>query len=73
MTAPVKVLALYHTLPLGLYRVRWKESAGGGTSLASVGNNEDGSQWIACVNWVSAAPLAKVQDDIEVIETVEKA
>ena len=47
----------------GLYRIHWEESAGGGTSLAAVGFNPDGSQWIAPTNWVNGPlPLDKIVD-----------
>lgn len=36
----------------GLYRVHWAE---GGSSLAAVGMNSDGSRWIAPTNWLSPA------------------
>lgn len=38
-------------LDLALYVLIWKESAGGGRSLASVGQLHDGSRWFACCNW----------------------
>lgn len=37
----------------GLYKIEWKNSAGGGTSLAAIGRCEDGSPWIAPTNWLS--------------------
>lgn len=38
-------------LPHGVYRLFWKESQGGGTSLASVGSTYTGRRWMAPVNW----------------------
>jgi hypothetical protein len=55
-------------LPLGLYRVHWTESAGGGTSLAAVGQTDNGDRWLAPVNWVF--PTAK-QDVWASIERME--
>lgn len=40
-----KVQKLNH----GLYVLGWKT---GGTSLASVGSNENGSRWFAPTNWI---------------------
>lgn len=37
----------------GLYVIHWKESEGGGTSLASVGSDCAGRRWFAATNWVS--------------------
>lgn len=37
----------------GLYKVHWKSSEGGGTSLASVGSLYDGSRWLAPTNWTT--------------------
>jgi hypothetical protein len=72
MSTPIKCLAAYHKLPLGLYRVHWKND--GGVSLAAIGMNRDGSRWIAPVNWIEPATLtAEIQDDIEMVEVVEKA
>jgi hypothetical protein len=34
----------------GIYRIYWKS---GGSSLASVGLNSDGTNWIAPINWLS--------------------
>ncbi len=42
-------------LPLGLYRVYWKEEHGGGSSLAAVGQKYSGARWLACVNWTCGA------------------
>lgn len=36
-------------IPLGLYRLHWRD---GGTSLASIGCKEDGQRWFAPCNWV---------------------
>jgi hypothetical protein len=45
----------YNSLPLGLYRIFWKQSCGGGMSLAAIGMTENGSRWIAPTNWVAPA------------------
>jgi hypothetical protein len=37
-------------LSLGLYRLFWKS---GGSSLASVGQDESGNKWIAPINWIT--------------------
>jgi hypothetical protein len=37
-------------LPLGVYRLYWK---GGGYSLASIGQLDDGTHWFAPSNWSS--------------------
>lgn len=39
-------------LPLGLYRITWKASHGGGQSLGVVGMRKNGQRWLACSNWV---------------------
>lgn len=38
------------TLPAGVYRLFWKD---GGSSVASVGCDREGWQWLAPANWVS--------------------
>jgi hypothetical protein len=40
---------------LGIFVIRWKESAGGGTSVAAIGYVENDDRWIAPSNWL--APL----------------
>lgn len=40
-------------LPLGLYRLHWKKSCGGGSSLAAVGMKVDGGRWMAPINWAT--------------------
>jgi hypothetical protein len=42
-------LADVRQLTLGIYQVHWKD---GGTSLAAVGENHDGSRWLAPTNWL---------------------
>lgn len=39
------------TVKTGLYRIYWKDSSGGGSSLASVGVNPAGDLWFAPINW----------------------
>jgi hypothetical protein len=36
----------------GLYRIFWKESSGGGESLAAIGITKKGGRWMAPINWV---------------------
>lgn len=43
-----------NVLRLGLYRVWWMS---GGSSLASVGMNSDGSRWLAPTNWVASTSV----------------
>jgi len=40
-------------IPAGLYRLWWKESRGGGNSLAAIGVTKAGGRWMAPVNWVA--------------------
>lgn len=35
----------------GLYIIHWKESHGGGTSVAAVGTDRSGRRWFAATNW----------------------
>lgn len=46
-------------LPLGLYRIFWKEKYGGGTSLAAVGFFANGDRWITPTNWTSVNVFRK--------------
>jgi hypothetical protein len=43
-------VTLKDRLAPGLYRVHW---ISGGSSLAAVGCNADGTNWLAPINWVS--------------------
>jgi hypothetical protein len=36
----------------GIYRIFWKESSGGGDSLAAIGITKKGGRWMAPINWV---------------------
>jgi hypothetical protein len=38
----------FNKLPLGLYRIHWKD---GGTSVAAIGQDDVGNHWIAPANW----------------------
>lgn len=38
---------------LGLYKIFWNESAGGGFSFGCVGNNHYGVRWVAVSNWTA--------------------
>lgn len=64
-------------LPLGLYRVTWKESRGGGTSLASVGRTNNGTPWLAPTNWItvltSDEKAASVWRDVEHMQILHAA
>lgn len=62
----------------GLYRIFWKESQGGKSSLAAVGSMHDGQRWIAPVNWT--APIGgnptgcgKIWQSVEKVELIEAA
>lgn len=61
------------TVAPGLYRVTWKESAGGGQSLASVGLLHDGTRWLAPTNWVSETPSGIATTNWSEVESVELA
>jgi|DEB0MinimDraft_4_1074332.scaffolds.fasta_scaffold94343_2 hypothetical protein len=37
----------------GLYTIYWKQSVGGGKSLAAVGSLANGDMWYACTNFIS--------------------
>ena len=54
----------------GLYLIEWKQSQGGGSSLASVGVCCDGSRWLAPINWVTPTTdrniLKKVARAVEI-------
>ncbi len=58
-------------LKLGIYRLHWKS---GGTSLAAVGMESDGSYWFAPTNWLSphhsSIPSFSRWDDVERLEEV---
>ena len=54
-------------LPPGLYRIHWRESNGGGSSLAAVGITRNGNRWLAPINWV------KPSDSLVTWRAVEKA
>lgn len=43
-------LKAFSKLPLGVYRIYWKS---GGSSLAAIGNDEQGHRWLAPCNWLS--------------------
>ena len=50
----------------GLYIIKWKS---GGESHASIGMNDNGSNWIAPTNWVSPTKQGwEIADDVESIE-----
>ena len=58
---------------LGLYYVYWKESAGGGSSIAAIGYYPNGKRWIAPANWVSGStPLIGQVNKIEHLELIER-
>lgn len=39
----------------GLYKAKWKKSAGGGSSLVAVGSGPNGDRWMAPTNWISGS------------------
>lgn len=58
----------------GLYRIFWKDEAGGGSSLAAVGSTCSGKRWLAPTNWTFEAErrsLGPVTTDWTRIERVE--
>lgn len=38
----------------GLYKIHWED---GGTSLAAIGTDECGDNWLACTNWLGFGML----------------
>jgi hypothetical protein len=48
-------------LPFGVYRIHWKKSAGGGSSIGAVGQTYSGKRWLACTNWTNGHDDAPVQ------------
>lgn len=52
-------------LTLGLYKVTWKDSKGGGHSYAAVGMQHDGSRWLAPINWVAPTMKQDIWKSIE--------
>lgn len=56
-------------LDLGLYELRWKESEGGGASLAAVGYDEAGNRWFAPTNWLTVPSFDwKAVDHVRLIQ-----
>lgn len=52
----------------GLYVIYWKESAGGGSSLAAVGSDSAGRRWFAATNWISGPSFDwKPVDHVELV------
>ena len=66
-----------YELPIGLYRVYWKEKHGGGSSLAVIGQKYSGARWLACANWTCGANTqspgtskAEVWDKVSHVERI---
>jgi hypothetical protein len=59
-------LEIFKKLPIGLYKIYWKESSGGGHSLVSIGVTREGGRWIAPTNWVFPATV-----NTEILESIE--
>lgn len=59
----------------GLYRVFWKQSHGGGESIAAVGSTPSGTRWLAACNWVGFATdqdkIDAAWEAVERLETIE--
>jgi hypothetical protein len=53
----------------GLYEIYWTQGEGGGMSLASVGQLNDGTRWMAPCNWVSDG-LMQVSTDWSSVDRV---
>ncbi len=59
-------------LKRGLYRIFWKESHGGGTSIAAIGSTGNGNRWLAPTNWVGfSTDDDKIADSWDAVERVE--
>ena len=56
----------------GLYRLHWKKSHGGGTSVAAVGRDNSGNVWIAPTNWIVVG-ATRQWASIERVELITKA
>jgi len=57
-------------LPAGLYRITWRGE--GGQSLAAIGVDERGENWIAPTNWLRADRLrGAIQLNIAKVERIE--
>lgn len=52
----------FRNLELGLYRVYWKS---GGSSLAAVGQTENGERWLAPTNWVAPSVRGEAWEDVD--------
>lgn len=55
-------------VPHGLFIIYWKESKGGGTSVASVGSDATGRRWFAPTNWITVPGFQ--WNDIDRVERV---
>lgn len=59
----------------GAYKVTWKKSCGGGSSIALIGSSHNGDRWIWCANWSSpfAAETKLLAEELwDNVKTVEK-
>lgn len=67
-------------LPLGVYRIYWKDGDPRGYSVATIGQRYDGSRWLAPANWTcereksfQATSEARHWEMIESVQLIEKA
>ena len=62
----------FNELPLGLYKIKWKE---GRCSLAAIGSNSTGDRWLAPCNWVylraSLVPLDETINSIKKVKLIK--
>lgn len=57
----------------GLYEIHWKQSEGGGSSLAAVGRTENGTPWLAPCNWINGLDgkeTGKVWRSVESVKVI---
>ncbi len=60
-----------NSLKHGVYRVKWKEQAGGGTSVAAVGSKDNGDRWLCASNWTSPPEQSTDSSSAEIWDAVE--
>ncbi len=63
------------TLKNGVYRVYWKDTHGGGCSVAAVGGMHNGQRWLAPSNWTAGPGFCPVSttswDAVDHVELLE--